>query len=161
MVHHQGAGRERRIRAGLRFTEGGKGKYWLPVVGDESDAYGRKGKSDLIVRPIHGIKRIIEERVRGEEGYAPVSEAEANEVVHRDDGEHGLEHESEEYQAEWRKWKEGEGREYDDESESDAESLGFGEAKDEDMEALYKDSRRLVYGAHTFLFLFAPKRHCA
>ena len=27
---HQGTGRERRIRAGLRYAEGGKKKYWLP-----------------------------------------------------------------------------------------------------------------------------------
>jgi hypothetical protein len=27
---HQGLGRERRIRAGLRYSHGGRGKYWLP-----------------------------------------------------------------------------------------------------------------------------------
>jgi len=27
---HQGLGRERRIRAGLRYSRGGRGKYWLP-----------------------------------------------------------------------------------------------------------------------------------
>ena len=27
---HQGAGRDRRIRAGLRYSQGGKRKYWLP-----------------------------------------------------------------------------------------------------------------------------------
>jgi len=27
---HQGLGRERRIRAGLRYSRGGQGKYWLP-----------------------------------------------------------------------------------------------------------------------------------
>jgi hypothetical protein len=27
---HQGLGRERRIRAGLRYSHGGQGKYWLP-----------------------------------------------------------------------------------------------------------------------------------
>ncbi len=29
---HQGLGRERRIRAGLRYSRGGQGKYWLPQV---------------------------------------------------------------------------------------------------------------------------------
>jgi hypothetical protein len=29
---HQGLGRERRIRAGLRYSRGGRGKYWLPKV---------------------------------------------------------------------------------------------------------------------------------
>ncbi|EJD40989.1 DUF300-domain-containing protein [Auricularia subglabra TFB-10046 SS5] len=28
---HQGVGRERRIRAGLRYAQGGKKKYWLPM----------------------------------------------------------------------------------------------------------------------------------
>ena len=28
-IHH-GAGRDRRIRAGLRYSQGGKRKYWLP-----------------------------------------------------------------------------------------------------------------------------------
>ena len=33
---HQGLGRERRIRAGLRYADGGKKKYWLPMP--DSDA---------------------------------------------------------------------------------------------------------------------------
>ena len=36
---HQGAGRDRRIRAGLRYSKGGKKKYWLPTVNNiEGDA---------------------------------------------------------------------------------------------------------------------------
>ena len=33
---HQGLGRERRIRAGLRYSRGGRGKYWLPHVSSPS-----------------------------------------------------------------------------------------------------------------------------
>ncbi|KAI9456749.1 organic solute transporter Ostalpha-domain-containing protein [Russula earlei] len=33
---HQGLGRERRIRAGLRYSHGGRGKYWLPQVAASS-----------------------------------------------------------------------------------------------------------------------------
>ena len=35
---HQGAGRDRRIRAGLRYSKGGKKKYWLPQARAEGDA---------------------------------------------------------------------------------------------------------------------------
>jgi len=38
---HQGLGRERRIRAGLRYSHGGRGKYWLP----QPTASSRWGRS--------------------------------------------------------------------------------------------------------------------
>ena len=34
---HQGEGRERRIRAGLRYSKGGKSKYWLPQTNQETN----------------------------------------------------------------------------------------------------------------------------
>ena len=33
---HQGSGRDRRIRAGLRYSKGGQRKYWLPKITDET-----------------------------------------------------------------------------------------------------------------------------
>ena len=38
---HQGEGRERRIRAGLRYSKGGKKKYWLPQTTRETQPHGR------------------------------------------------------------------------------------------------------------------------
>ena len=35
---HQGSGRDRRIRAGLRYSKGGQRKYWLPKVTDETQS---------------------------------------------------------------------------------------------------------------------------
>lgn len=35
---HQGSGRDRRIRAGLRYSKGGQRKYWLPKITDESQS---------------------------------------------------------------------------------------------------------------------------
>lgn len=35
---HQGTGRERRIRAGLRYADGGKKKYWLPMPDERAHA---------------------------------------------------------------------------------------------------------------------------
>ena len=40
-VIHQGAGRDRRIRAGLRYSKGGKKKYWLPQARPEQGFIGR------------------------------------------------------------------------------------------------------------------------
>lgn len=62
---HQGAGRERRIRAGLRYAEGGKKKYWLPNQVD-AEPQGRLG------RGLH----------QDEEFYAPLLEGQAANVVH-------------------------------------------------------------------------------
>ncbi|KAH7912911.1 DUF300-domain-containing protein [Hygrophoropsis aurantiaca] len=42
---HIGAGRERRIRAGLRYSAGGKRKYWLPEInGLPDDSHGWLGQ---------------------------------------------------------------------------------------------------------------------
>ena len=38
---HQGEGRERRIRAGLRYSKGGKSKYWLPKTNQETNPAGQ------------------------------------------------------------------------------------------------------------------------
>jgi len=62
---HQGAGRERRIRAGLRYAEGGKKKYWLPNQVN-AEQPGRLG------RGLH----------QDEEAYAPLLEGQAASVVH-------------------------------------------------------------------------------
>ena len=62
---HQGTGRERRIRAGLRYAEGGKKKYWLPnqVNAEPQGGFGRGAHRD-------------------EEAYAPLLEGQAANVVH-------------------------------------------------------------------------------
>jgi len=62
---HQGAGRERRIRAGLRYAEGGKKKYWLPTQVN-ADSGGRLGR---------GLNQ-------DDEVYAPLLEGQAGSVVH-------------------------------------------------------------------------------
>jgi hypothetical protein len=62
---HQGTGRERRIRAGLRYAEGGKKKYWLPNQVN-AEPGGRLG------RGLH----------QDEEAYAPLLEGQAESVVH-------------------------------------------------------------------------------
>lgn len=62
---HQGTGRERRIRAGLRYAEGGKKKYWLP---NQVNAGGRG--------------RLARRLNDDDEVYAPLLEEQAANVIH-------------------------------------------------------------------------------
>lgn len=159
-LHASGLVRDRRIRAGLRYStaDGGR-KYWLNQPGREEDAYGRRGDGmlggGLSSRPIHEVHRRLEERVEAREGYAP--RAHDDEVLHVD---------PEWAEAERAKkramddsagplglgWWEG-GRAYDqldDGDVSDAESLEFhpvDETEEKEVERLYRESRELEYGA--------------
>ncbi|KAI0691486.1 organic solute transporter Ostalpha-domain-containing protein [Cytidiella melzeri] len=74
---HQGAGRDRRIRAGLRYTQGGKGKYWLPQA---TPATQPPGKTERRVNRI--IEGITRQSDQGEEVYAPLLPNQADAVVH-------------------------------------------------------------------------------
>ena len=62
---HQGTGRERRIRAGLRYAEGGKKKYWLP-------SQANVGPRDRLTRGLG----------QDDEVYAPLLEEQADSVIH-------------------------------------------------------------------------------
>ncbi|KAI0354083.1 DUF300-domain-containing protein [Trametes cingulata] len=73
---HQGAGRDRRIRAGLRYSQHGRRKYWLPQPAQTT-------------RPPTKFERRVNkavERIAGpdqtEEVYAPLLRPQASEVVH-------------------------------------------------------------------------------
>lgn len=76
-VMHQGVGRDRRIRAGLRYSKGGQRKYWLPQQSGGSQAPGRfrRGVNEAISK-IAGHDH-VEDDV-----HAPIFEAEADNVVH-------------------------------------------------------------------------------
>lgn len=62
---HQGSGRDRRIRAGLRYSKGGQQKYWLPMP--EDDAEPASG-------PVSLARNYLEGRRVQKDGYAPVFE---------------------------------------------------------------------------------------
>ncbi|KAI0367287.1 DUF300-domain-containing protein [Pilatotrama ljubarskyi] len=73
---HQGAGRDRRIRAGLRYSQHGRRKYWLPQPAPTT-------------RPPTTFERRVNkavERIAGpdqtEEVYAPLLRPQASQVVH-------------------------------------------------------------------------------
>lgn len=122
---HHGRGRQRRIRAGLRYAKGGKAKYWLPIPGDDMRVRGEMG-------PVAALKRKVEERLAAKQGYAPLLPKQVAQVVH-DDPESTRHYDSAGF--------------LDSDSssdDSDAPSLDFGSV-DEDEETLYERARRIGY----------------
>ncbi|KAF8066552.1 DUF300 domain-containing protein [Lyophyllum atratum] len=73
---HQGVGRDRRIRAGLRYSKGGQRKYWLPHQVETSQPPGRLER---------GVNQVIT-KVAGQEQahdvHAPLFDREVEDVVH-------------------------------------------------------------------------------
>ncbi|KAL5530346.1 hypothetical protein ACEPAF_6604 [Sanghuangporus sanghuang] len=69
---HQGSGRDRRIKAGLRYAQGGQKKYWLPIPADVTE---RDGTSSRAIRSIGGDED-------DQDVYAPLMEDQAASVVH-------------------------------------------------------------------------------
>lgn len=164
-AHASGLVRDRRIRAGLRYSVDGRRKYWLNQPGLETDAYGRKGenllKQGLAARPIHEARRLLEERLEAREGYAPLSHEElTGGVVHVDPEWAAMQRASERGGGGGGLgWWEG-GRAYesipedgngdDDGNESDTDSLDFHDPRDpdeKDVERLYREAREHEYGA--------------
>ncbi|KAK0461624.1 organic solute transporter Ostalpha-domain-containing protein [Desarmillaria tabescens] len=66
---HQGAGRDKRIRAGLRYSKGGKRKYWLPKTAPETLPPGRFER---------GVNRGADQ---GESVHAPLLQGDADDVL--------------------------------------------------------------------------------
>ncbi|EKM53014.1 uncharacterized protein PHACADRAFT_147340 [Phanerochaete carnosa HHB-10118-sp] len=74
---HQGAGRDRRIRAGLRYSQGGKRKYWLPQPITSTKPPGAMER-----RVNKAIERVTGRDDQGEEVHAPLLPQQAQHVVH-------------------------------------------------------------------------------
>lgn len=122
-LHHD-IGRQKRIRAGLRYSKGGKSKYWIPIPGDEARHRGETG-------PLTSIKRRVDARLSAREGYAPLLPKQQTRVIGEDpDSPH--EHQNHN------------GLFGSDSSDSDAPSIGF-ESLEEDEDVLYDRARRIGY----------------
>lgn len=85
---HQGPARERRVRAGLRYTDGGRTKYWLPLPGAAEDAHGLRGKAGAANRPLHTVQRVLRDKFRGEQGYAPLDSGVSSRNAHTTAADH-------------------------------------------------------------------------
>jgi hypothetical protein len=159
-LHHHGIVRERRVRAGLRYSAGGKKKYWLPMAGEnEGSAYGRKSTTDQVpeARDTRWTKFVNKmtpgkDALDGKPGYAPLLPEQAAEVVHRE-GVSNTEAErrplNDHLMGNVGRWDlEGFGygiNENDSDEGSDLDEVAFGEPRAEE-ELLYRDARRLAYG---------------
>ncbi|KII85639.1 hypothetical protein PLICRDRAFT_116239 [Plicaturopsis crispa FD-325 SS-3] len=129
---HQGAGRERRIKAGLRYSKGGKRKYWLPRPNEDSAPPGRLAR---------GVNRAIR-RMGGnvEDVRAPLlvdADAEAEGVVHL-----APDLQPDVGNPEW----DFEGQEGDPDA---GYELPFGDI-DPDDEAMFEQSKRYLFGDYNY-----------
>ncbi|KDR79314.1 hypothetical protein GALMADRAFT_208731 [Galerina marginata CBS 339.88] len=130
-VMHQGLGRERRIKAGLRYSKGGRGKYWLPKAQEDTRPPGR---AERVVN--NAIKRVVGAD-EGEGVHAPLLERDAEDVVHlapdlQDASEDTI-------------W----GSNHDDDDDLDGYGLPFGEP-DEADDALFAHSRQYLFGDYNY-----------
>ena len=117
---HQGVGRDRRIRAGLRYSKGGKRKYWLPKPSQGIDTARWAERSD---------KRGIVGEQEGEV-HAPLLTHTAAHMIEEEE-------ESED------------GGVYVESSVDGGLELPFGDVEDEDEE-LFNRSRKYLFGDYNY-----------
>ena len=74
---HQGSGRDRRIKAGLRYSQGGKQKYWLPMPDQEAtvEAGAKRGGG------LGPVDRVRNRATGNEDVNAPLFEGQARDTV--------------------------------------------------------------------------------
>lgn len=123
---HQGIARERRIKAGLRYSQGGKRKYWLP-----KPAVGQQGPLE------RGVNRVITEVAgldQGESVYAPLLNTQADHIVR-------LSPELGDGVQDPLVW--------DHDSLDHGYELPFGDI-DEDDEELFTHSKRYIFGDYNY-----------
>jgi len=125
---HQGIGRERRIRAGLRYSRGGERKYWLPKPTTGLPGHGERVVNRAIAR--------VTGRDQTEEIHAPLLSEQANSVVHlapdmrSDEEQHDI-------------W------ESEVDTAEDGYELPFGDL-DNAIEELYEHSRKYLFGDYNY-----------
>ncbi|KAF9444498.1 DUF300-domain-containing protein, partial [Macrolepiota fuliginosa MF-IS2] len=126
---HQGAGRDRRIRAGLRYSKGGQRKYWLPKATAEPPGHAERAVNRTITR--------IAGRDQEEGVHAPLLPHQARSVVHLAPD---LRHDDEEEERDI--WENGDHTE-------DGYELSFGDLDEEDEE-LFAHSKNYVFGDYNY-----------
>lgn len=124
---HQGVGRDRRIRAGLRYSRGGQRKYWLPKAAPEPPGRAERTINRAIAR--------VAGRDQAEEVHAPLLPSQAHNVVHLAPD---LQHDDEEHDV-WENQGHAE----------DGYELPFGDLDDEDEE-LFAHSKKYVFGDYNY-----------
>ncbi|MBW0490270.1 hypothetical protein O181_029985, partial [Austropuccinia psidii MF-1] len=158
VLHHQGAARERRLLAGLRYTGRGKGKYWLPMAGErDENLHGRNQLAGQVLgnhtsgwkKKLGGIVSSIGNE-RNSRGYAPLLPDQAAEAVHEESGsntEAERRHPMGHLMPHVGRWDLVHDRISQNPlgDDCDLNEVDFGEPRAEE-EVLYLDARRLEYG---------------
>ncbi len=126
---HQGAGRDRRIRAGLRYSQGGKRKYWLPQPTTSTRPPG------MFERRVNVAVERVAGRGQGQEVYAPLLQSQAEDVVHS--------------AADLRPNDEGFSLFAGDTLAEDGYELPFGDLDDADEE-LFEHSKKYLFGDYNY-----------
>ncbi|KDN50853.1 DUF300-domain-containing protein, partial [Tilletiaria anomala UBC 951] len=147
-VVHAELGRQRRYKAGLRYANGGKSKYWLPLrrSGDPAEIPGERHRS-----PVTRFRRYLNQKRMEREGYAPLLPEEAAEAVHPDPGDEDGEQRGVGYGSHGSAAGVQSTFEYVDtvllpEPDDDSPACLEFEDPDEDEEKLYEKSRNLLRG---------------
>ena len=117
---HQGVGRDRRIRAGLRYTKGGRKKYWLPMPEETSEPN----------IPSNKLSNAIDSRLIDGFGYAPLLQEQADAAIIDVDA---LDRPASKF--------------FDD--DDDVVSLIFTEP-DEESDQVFADSQKLYFGDYNY-----------
>ncbi|CAK5284286.1 unnamed protein product [Mycena citricolor] len=124
---HQGEGRDRRIRAGLRYADGGRRKYWLPQPAENTQVGGG------------GVRRIVDgligQRDSLDDVHAPLMAQQEERVVTL--APDLVQHDSEDNI--WTSSDDGDGY-----------SLPFGDADALGDEELFRVSRSFVFGDYNY-----------
>ncbi|SJX64549.1 uncharacterized protein SRS1_15130 [Sporisorium reilianum f. sp. reilianum] len=158
-VIHQPLARERRSKAGLRYTQGGKAKYWLLQRGTGDIRDANRGARHQ--GPLKKLRRYINDKRMQLEGHAPLTAEEAGDIIHDDPARAQDEGSSErspllrhpKHAARSAVRHAGEGLDFFAErqlhSDEEAEDLRFDDP-DEEEEDAYQRSRTLHFGDYAY-----------
>jgi hypothetical protein len=126
---HVGAGRDRRIRAGLRYAKGGQQKYWLPMPLDD----------EIVAPAVTGPLTAVQRRWDQHRGYAPLLPDAAEDVVHEGWTEEDPNARVDPFQPDYIA------------TDDDGLDLTF-EPPEEDpiLESTFQESRSLVFGDYNY-----------
>lgn len=137
---HQGAGRDRRIRAGLRYSQGGKTKYWLPQATSSTRPPGNMER-----RVNRVIERVTGRPDQGEEVYAPLLPDQEDDVIHiAPDLQSPIDEEENIFSVR--------------ESTDTGFELPFGDLEPADDE-LFKESKKYLFGDYNYPVIDVSSEH--
>ncbi|KAJ7256174.1 organic solute transporter Ostalpha-domain-containing protein [Mycena haematopus] len=144
---HQGEGRDRRIRAGLRYSQGGKRKYWLPQPAERTHV-GPGGGGGRVRGAIDGALG----RHGLDDVHAPLMATQEEDVVHLAPDLAAAE--AERTQQESNIW---EGIDAND--GEDGYGLPFGDVEELGDEEIFEHSRQFMFGDYNYPTIDVSSEH--